>query len=109
MPYRRSPFYSRRYPSMVPSASASITAEEFPIPETSKEVETVPAPNSAEEPPEETPDIHRAGMPHFFNLLKDRIHLDDIILIGLIFLLLDEGMQDDFLLILLIYILLVGT
>ncbi|AUS97785.1 hypothetical protein CDQ84_13630 [Clostridium thermosuccinogenes] len=40
----------------------------------------------------------------FFDVLKGRIHPDDIILIVLIFLLIDNGLKDEFLLILLLYI-----
>lgn len=48
---------------------------------------------------------NRTGKTSFLSNLKDRIHLEEIILLGLIFLLLDEKVEDDFLLLLLVYIL----
>ncbi|MCX7747884.1 MAG: hypothetical protein N2645_13495 [Clostridia bacterium] len=39
-------------------------------------------------------------------VLKNRIHVEEIILIGLIFLILDERIEDEFLLIILVYLLL---
>lgn len=46
------------------------------------------------------------GVPAITDFLREHIHLEELILIGLIILLLNESIQDDFLLIMLIYILL---
>lgn len=47
------------------------------------------------------------GMPDFLNIFKT-IKLDEIILIGLILVLLDEGIEDEILLVVLVYLLLSG-
>lgn len=89
-------------------------ANESPVPEpggtaaeAAREPDTVPSPNKSEEPVNEAPALHRSLKHNLLNIFN-KIHLDDIILIGLIIMLLDEGMDDDFLLIILIYIFISG-
>jgi hypothetical protein len=52
-------------------------------------------------------DEERGKMPHF-SLFSKRIFLDEIILLGVIFLLLEEGIEDELILIVLAFILLFG-
>lgn len=66
----------------------------------------IPLPNE----PEKTSGYqkHDARISNPFSFLTERIKLEEIILIGLIFLLFEEGIQDEFLLLVLVYILLTG-
>ncbi|MCR4435392.1 MAG: hypothetical protein QHH06_08640 [Clostridiales bacterium] len=49
----------------------------------------------------------RSSRPNFLDIFR-RIKVDEIILIGLIFVLLDEGIEDELLLVVLVYLLLSG-
>ena len=76
--------------------------------ETLKEMEDIPLPNESESPTEVPSELRNGGLPNLLNFFRTRIHMEEIILIGLIILLLDEGLnglEDEFLLIMLIYLL----
>ena len=67
----------------------------------------IPLPNEKENSLESTnapavPGRHN----NILDFIKTHIHFEEIVLIGLIFILLDEGIDDEFLLIILVYILL---
>jgi hypothetical protein len=75
--------------------------------ETIKHNDDIPLPNKREDNNE----VQNAGeaaqrqKTSIFAFLRKNIHFEEIILIALIFILLDEGIDDEFLLIILIYIL----
>ncbi len=108
--YRRLPNRNRKFNSgqAVPAANTHSAQEN--LKETAKELPHIPLPNEREggrNPP--TPKRTR-GLGPFQNIFN-RIRIDDLILIGLIFLFLDEGLEeveDDFLLVILIYLFLSG-
>lgn len=100
MPYRRWPAAGRRYDrSENRSASMALPAGDM------KEVTDIPLPNIADEAHADR-NSERVHNPSFLSLLKNRITLEEIILLGLIILILDEGVEDEFILIMLIYVLL---
>lgn len=70
-----------------------------------KGADNIPLPNEEEKPLEEVENEQQVHRPSILDFFKSRIHLEEIILLGLIFILLDEKIDDDFLLIMLIYIL----
>jgi hypothetical protein len=47
-----------------------------------------------------------SGFPAVLDFIKEHVKIEELLLIGLIFLLFDESIEDDFLLIILVYILL---
>jgi len=107
----------RRYP---PERRKSVQADAAPSPAGAfvdesinlndlNEIVNIPPPNKAENVPvvEKSAPL-RSFRPSFVNILKNRLKIDDIILLGIIFILLSEGLEDDFLLLLLVYILLAG-
>jgi len=124
MPYRyRAPMVNRRYnnpgfnsytPAYAKNSSGSDKKDENHDEDTLQKAFEIPMPNIADvETANETEasvpeDVYsrdvRSHRQSFFNILKSRIHLDDIILIVLIFILIDDGLKDEFLLILLLYI-----
>lgn len=71
-----------------------------------KETVKIPLPTEVEISSDTAENTRGAHKPSIFNILKGRITIEEIILLGLIVLLLDEGIEDDMILILLIYILL---
>jgi len=105
MPYRRRPQLNRRYFHSEPDSGTENLKNSYNV-ETST-LGSIPMPNESERAPESVPDPRKAHkMPSILGFLKGHIHLEEIILLALIFLLLEEGIDDEFLLILLIYILL---
>jgi hypothetical protein len=46
------------------------------------------------------------GFPAIIEFIKEHVKIEELLLLGLIFLLFDESIEDDFLLIILVYILL---
>lgn len=77
---------------------------------TLNKIEDIPLPNELEttpSPPGSPQSRRKAASRSFLDIIKERISLEEIILLGLIFLLLDEAIEDELLLILLVYILLV--
>ena len=95
-------YYRRRsYPARKNSQKSS------DIIETIKHSDDIPLPNKREENNEVQnagAGIQRQKM-SIFDFLRKKIHFEEILLITLIFILLDEGIDDEFLLITLIYIL----
>ncbi len=69
-----------------------------------KTIERIPLPNEIEAFPENSNEQRSSGLLSIFNTLKKRIGIEEIILLGLIFILLEEGIDDEFLLILLVYV-----
>jgi len=105
MLYRRRPYPNRQNPHFDTGTVEGESRQGTGTYETGNS-EGIPLPNEMEDSPEDTdnmPSTHRSSV---FDFFKNRIRLEEIILLGLIFVLLDEGIDDDFLLIMLVYILL---
>lgn len=106
MPYRRNQYPFRRYPYFSAMPRPARPANDN-IPDTISEIASIPLPNEVElpsgRPAYEKRDFR---MPDIFGYLKKRIKLEDIILIGLIFLLIEEGIEDELLLLILVFLLL---
>lgn len=64
----------------------------------------IPLPNNPEKVSEEVRSP-KFSLPSAFNFIKDRLTLEEIILIGILIILLWEGVADEFLLLMLVYIL----
>ncbi|HHY23583.1 MAG TPA: hypothetical protein GX527_05005 [Clostridiaceae bacterium] len=119
MLYRRYPLIHRKYayPSSRPYAKESEPSpekeklkdainkdEKIPLP---NELEHIYGPEVASQTGSEMFNKSReSGIFGFLKLLPKKIHLEEVIIIGLIFLLLNEEIKDDILLLILIYILL---
>ena len=71
-----------------------------------EEFREIPMPNESEDSAEPGQRFPKAGKPSFLDFIKSRMHFEELLLLALIFLLFEEGIDDDFLFILLIYILL---
>lgn len=105
--YRRPPPPNRRF---IPAqAIDAITPQ--PVKEEHKkivpELNTIPLPNEVESGTEHKPDRKRNPFAHILN----QIHIDDLILLGLVFLLISEGLneaEDDFLIVILLYLFIAG-
>ena len=72
----------------------------------------IPLPNEVEdsEPPKNQARSHlpfNFDLPFNLDFIKDKIHIEELILLGVLFVLLFEGVQDDFLIIMIIYVLLI--
>lgn len=102
MLYKRHPNSNRKH-----MHSNSGTEVEAKKPEAIKAVSNIPLPNESEDITEQPYDT-RGHSALFIDIFKNRIYLDEIILVGLIFLLFQEGIEDEFLLIILVYILIAG-
>lgn len=107
MPYRRFPAVYRRYGHWLPD----LPDDNNPEPGGSIEVEKVnkaeefPLPNMTESLPVD--DKSRKGsLPGLLNSVLSRITIEELVLLGVIIILFDGGVQDEILLIMLIYILL---
>lgn len=74
--------------------------------ESLKEVKNIPLPTEVEEPPSQDRKIQQSRLSMFLDSIRKRIGLEEIILLGLIFLLIQEHIDDELLLIVLVYILL---
>ncbi|HEX3027837.1 MAG TPA: hypothetical protein VHT34_00685 [Clostridia bacterium] len=72
-----------------------------------RQKEDIPLPNQKEQT-DNAAFRNNKGFNFPFGSIFKRIGLEEIILVGLIFLLLNEGIEDDFLLIILIYVLITG-
>lgn len=102
--YRRSPSRDRRYhpqepAAVVPSASTL---------QVSDEVVHIPSPVEQETAMDRTAETRKGielGIPVLDRLLRN-VTLEEIIIVGLIFILLQEHIEDEFLLLMLVYILL---
>lgn len=104
MPYRRYPQTNRRYPyqkedEAKESPNALFSAQDVDI---SGAINDIPLPTDIEVP---FPASRKNERPSFLDFIRDKIHIEEIILLGLILLLLVEGIGDDILIILLVYLL----
>lgn len=108
MVYRNSPQKPRRYSyenNSSPKNGKNNMDETFT--DLLKDSETIPAPNLVENIPLPSEKNKENRFLPSLNFLKNKITIEEIILIGLIFLILDEGIEDEFLLLMLLYILLI--
>ncbi len=111
MNYRRVPRF-RRYPSIRPDSgtmqdnNTNIGNTENENPK--MEIESIPMPNEKEISISADPESTRNNKPMFLNNFIKNIHADDLILLGLIFILIQENLEDEFLIIVLIYLLIAG-
>ncbi|NJD03110.1 MAG: hypothetical protein FIA99_11080 [Ruminiclostridium sp.] len=108
MPYRRPPQNTKRYlPPLLPFnfTSGKPPASPYQNQGYHKDFLDIPLPNEQEYA--SNPDIKRIlpGLSSAVNFVKEHIHIEELILIGLIILLLDESTENNLLLILLFYIL----
>jgi hypothetical protein len=105
MPYRRIPTRRRPYYSQdrLPTSGSGVNfANEIDFPE----AERIPLPTEEEQIP--LPGGELAGerkKRSFLDLLPFRIGIEELIILGLIFVLFKEGIDDDILILLLFYIL----
>jgi hypothetical protein len=105
MPYRNSPFRHKRYTysnnTLLPNESFSkdMSAESIQV------NADIPLPNNRENISESQHRKKTFNPLSIINFFKERITLEEIILIGVIFVLLEEGIEDEFLLLMLVYIL----
>lgn len=108
MPYRRASgnYMESMHEKRIPDGNTSSGNDSFNT-GSLKDMERIPLPNEEAilEHPANSRYISRPG---FLNSLLSRIGLEEIIIIGLIFILLQEGIEDDLLLIVLLFILLTG-
>lgn len=104
---RKLPFRNRRY---APPQALTATVPQLPHKEPKKniaELSGIPLPNEMDLSHEKK--AVQRGNP-FANILN-KIHIDDLILLGLVFLFVDEGrseQEDDFLIVILLYLFLAG-
>lgn len=118
MPYRRYPLVHRKY--AYPSLGTSIKSSgqelgKMKPKDNIKKVGEIPMPNELEHisGPETLPDtgpdtFNRSrdeSLPYFLKSLLKNIHLEELIIIGIIFILLNEEIRDDILLLAFVYIL----
>ena len=106
MPYRRNPQMFRRYLHSETTQKSGDTANIKYDADTPEKLQGIPMPNESEDAPGPDCSPPKVGRPSFLDFIKSRIHIEELILLGLIFLLFEEGIDDDLFLILLIYILL---
>ncbi|WP_010245461.1 hypothetical protein [Acetivibrio cellulolyticus] len=109
MNYRRVPRF-RRYPHIKPDTSKvqdnMVNIENIEKELSKDEIENIPMPNENSSP--DDPEAVRNNKPKFIDNFIRNIHADDIILLGLIFILIQEKLEDEFLIIVLIYLLVAG-
>lgn len=109
MPYMRRPYIKRKYMYQEPPLPVHME-DEYPTAGKAamakEKLADIPLPNEKEDMSPETSRLTTQQKPFFLSFLKNRLRIEDIILLGLILLLLQEGVEDELLLILLIYILL---
>lgn len=101
MPYKSYPGNYRRRPGL----NLDIHPKDNPADKRSESIEaaSIPLPNILEEEaPRESPMQSRKKP--ILDFFKDHIQLEDIILIGLVLLLINEGIEDEMLIILIVYI-----
>jgi hypothetical protein len=105
MPYRRNPFANRKYFHTEEPAAVIEQSKIQSYPDQPARLESIPMPNEADENTDVTPEMRKSGRLSIIDFFKNRIRLEEIIIFGLIFILLQEEVEDELLLILLIYIL----
>lgn len=106
MPYRNNPFKIKRY-----TYSNTVLQPNEPFNNNDISTESInvsadiPLPNNKENI-QDTGDRKKVMNPSsIINFLKEKITIEEIILIGVIIVLLAEGVEDEFLLLMLVYIL----
>lgn len=108
MLYRRYPYVNRQYMHSKSNVPAGNILNAELVGEPQRTIEDIPLPN---EEPLETPNRHDIRRSHpfpFLSFFKKRIGIEEILLIGLLFILLQEGIDDEFLIIILLYLLFTG-
>ena len=104
MSYRRYPQFNRRYYHQNEKEKTE-SANDFFSPaniEVSGTIDNIPLPTDMEE---SEFDLRNSSKPSFLDFIRQKIHIEEIILLMLIFLLIGEGIGDEILIILLLYIL----
>ncbi len=109
MPYRRPPQNTKRFlPPLLPFNLTPRRAAPAPYSNQGyhKDYLDIPLPNEQEYAA--VPDEKRflPGLSTVVDFIKEHIHIEELILIGLIILLLEDSMEDNLLLVILFYILL---
>jgi hypothetical protein len=104
MQYRNNPFYLRRYANNALLSNQSNTNQNIHI-DTIKVTDDIPPPNNIENTSDSLTRKQTKTPFSVINFFKDKITIEEIILIGVIFILLEEGVEDEFLLLMLVYIL----
>jgi hypothetical protein len=106
MPYRNNPFMPRKYTY---TNNSLLHNESFNNPnintESIKITDDIPLPNNIENSPGSLNRKQTNPVSSILSIFKDKITLEEIILIGVIIILLLEGIEDEFLLLMLAYIL----
>lgn len=104
MPYRNNPFNPRKYTNSALLHNESHTNQGIHT-DTIKITDDIPPPNNIENTSGSLNRKQTKTPFSLFNFFKDKITIEEIILIGVIFILLEEGVEDEFLLLMLVYIL----
>jgi hypothetical protein len=106
MPHYNNPFRPRKYTysnntllGNAPPKNHDVNVESL------KTIDDIPLPNNIENPPDSLKLRQSKPSSPFLSFLKNRITIEEIILIGVIFILIQEGVEDEFLLLMLLYIL----
>lgn len=102
MPYRRWPVSNRRYMQRSPSA---LIGNDTALAGDTIKVERIPLPNEDETGESIAISRGKVHKPSILDFIRN-IGIEEIILIGLIIILLNEGIEDEFILLMLVYILL---
>lgn len=109
MPYRRPPQNTKRFlPPLLPFNFTPRRPNTSPYHSqgSHKDYLDIPLPNEQEYPAAYAGEKRiLPGLSSVVDFVKEHIHIEELILIGLIILLLDESMEDNLLLVLLFYIL----
>ncbi len=109
--YRKYPTPVRRYnysnPFYTPVQPENVPSEDFGMP---NETIDIPSPNEPSDNIERKNGIFFPALSSLGGIssIFKRVKIDELILIGLIFLMIDEKIEDDMLMITLLYILLAG-
>ena len=109
MVYRRPPQLYRRFAYQGIEHNPKIKEDNSFEPagiEALKEVRDIPLPTEVEEPDTQSRMVPKSRIAYFLDTLRKRIGIEEIIIIGLIFLLIQEHIEDELLLIILVYLLL---
>ena len=110
MLYKKYPYERRKYPNQVAAqrtSASDVSGSNISI-NTHTETVEIPPPNKLESSSDADRFMHSSRSPSIIDFFKDRVKVDELILLGLIVLFLQENVEDDFLMIILVYILLTG-
>lgn len=102
MPYKSHPGSYRRYPASDSAANQKAVPTDKNL--ESLEAVSIPLPNVTEDATASHKVPAQSRNNPFLNFIRERIELEDIILIALVILLINEGIEDEMLILLLIYI-----